>query len=226
MPNICGVARYKLREEAVVRPAATNAAPANDGAVEGVVIARCAGRSAGWPCWRARALGLGRTFISAMAPCSIFCVSSWKGINGFHILALGPAALRAQGNLHRRHASAWALGCWISGTLALVDPVHEALHPGIDNGLGLGHGGLAGWPGRSAPRWPGRPRCTGTRLPSALTSGSMSWHGQVDHEHGAVAAFFQCPLHGTEPDDGQGGCGAAHPGVEFVQALRADRPGA
>jgi hypothetical protein len=87
--------------------------------------------------------------------------------------------------------------------VALVHPVHEALHAGVDDGFGLRHGGLAAGLRRFAPRWPGRPRCRGRRRAGLDFGLDVARHGQVDHEHGAVAALLEGALDGAQADDGQ-----------------------
>ena len=86
------------------------------------------------------------------------------------------SSLRARAISAARHSSACALSCLDQRhRAALVEPVHEALHAGLDDGLGLRHRGLR------ASRRPvcttlrrGRRPCRGRRRERASTSGSMS----------------------------------------------------
>ena len=69
------------------------------------------------------------------------------------VLAAWPAACARAPVSAARQSSAWRvqrLDQRHGG--ALVEPVHEALHAGVDDGLGLRHRGLALLAGRSAPR--------------------------------------------------------------------------
>jgi hypothetical protein len=54
------------------------------------------------------------------------------------------SSLRARASSAARQSSAWRFRAWISGTLARwSSQCAEALHAGVDDGLGLRHGGLA-----------------------------------------------------------------------------------
>ncbi len=102
---------------------------------------------------------------------------------------------------------------------ALVHPVHEALHARVDDGFGLRHGCLAaGLRGLhdAGEVVHGVEVDVLERLHLGL---DVARHGQIDHEHGAVAAFFERALDGAQADDGQAAGRAADHGIELVQAV-------
>ena len=85
------------------------------------------------------------------------------------------SSLRARAISAARQSSAWRVQRLDQRhRAALVEPVHEALHAGLDDRLGL----LRPRPGasrrRSAPAPTGRRRCRGRRRDRRATSGSMS----------------------------------------------------
>mmetsp|Transcript_53731 Transcript_53731/g.126521 ORF Transcript_53731/g.126521 Transcript_53731/m.126521 type:complete len:236 (-) Transcript_53731:776-1483(-) len=139
--------------------------------------------------------------------------------HGVHILAPGqrPAGLGELGltpglglalqGLDQRHAA------------PLVQPLRKALYAGADDGFGMRHRGLAAF-------------AIGLHLAGEVVHGvevdvlqaghlglDVARHGQVDHEHRAVLAFFKRALDRTEADQRQAGRGAGHDDVELVQPL-------
>jgi hypothetical protein len=103
---------------------------------------------------------------------------------------------------------------------ALVEPVREAQHAGVDDGLGLLHGGLALLAG-------GLHQCRqvvdGVEVDVAQRADlgfDVARHGQVDHEHRTVSAQLQRPFHGSQPDDRQRAGGARDDRVVLVQTGR------
>lgn len=77
--------------------------------------------------------------------------------------------------------------------MALVQPVHKALHPGVHNrlGLGLGHGRLAAGLAGLHHACQVVHRIEVHIAQFLYFRLDVAWHCQVDHKHGAALVFFQ-----------------------------------
>ena len=172
----------------------------------------------------ARAARRRRRCSSASVPCSIFCVrprdsasstASTSSPRGEQLAAR--ARSRARASRRPARCSAWISGTvprWSSQCTKLCTPVSMIASACCDRGLAL----LAG---ASAPAPTGRRRCRGRRRRQARDLGlDVARHGQVDHEHRAVAARLQRALDGAQADDRQRTGGAGHHDVELGQARR------
>ena len=97
--------------------------------------------------------------------------------------------------------------------------MHKALHAGIHDGLGLGHGGPpVGLPGLHHP---GKV-VYGVQID--IVQGfdfrlNVARYGQIDHEHRPAPAPLQGPLHRAKPDDRQGAGSAADNRIKLMQPL-------
>ena len=102
---------------------------------------------------------------------------------------------------------------------ALVHPVHEALHSGVDDDFGLRHCRLA--VGLCALHHLGQVvHRVQVNIAESFDFGlNVARHRQIDHEHGAALALFQRPLHRTQANDGQGAGGAADHCIKLVQTI-------
>ena len=103
---------------------------------------------------------------------------------------------------------------------ARIEPVHEVQHARVDDGFGLRHGGL---PQRVAFAHDGAQVVHGVEEYVGQTRDfgfDVTRHGQVDHEHRAVAALLDGALHGSQADDGQRAGGARNNDVELSELGR------
>ena len=142
-------------------------------------------------------------FSAASGPCRYF----WSG--------RGPAAparpgdsprasmRRARSSSAARTSSAAWCRSRMTGTTAGLHPVHEALDAGFDDGLGLHHGGAARVGAGLHQAAQVVHRIQVDVVQAADFGFDIARHGQVDHDHRAVAAQPRGPLHHPQPEDGQ-----------------------
>src|SRR5690606_37919431 len=97
---------------------------------------------------------------------------------------------------------------------AVVQPVHEILHTGFDDGLGL-HDRSATGVGAAlhhAAQIVDRIKVNVIKAPDF--GFDVAGHGQVDHDHGLMTANTRSALDHAQAQNGQGACRTGHNDVE------------